>query len=54
MKGSIVRDTVAFVLFVAGAGAVIGGLLMVWPPLSLIVAGCFSVRLGMQVVSSED
>lgn len=48
------RDAVAFVLFVAGSAAVLGGLFMVWPPVSLIVAGCLSVRLGVQVVSSED
>tara|TARA_R110000803_G_scaffold57828_2_gene115937 strand:- start:935 stop:1099 length:165 start_codon:yes stop_codon:yes gene_type:complete len=54
MKGSIVREFGVFCLLVGGAGAVIGGVLLVWPPLSLIVGGCLAIRLGVQVINSED
>ena len=43
MKGSIVREFGVFCLLVGGAAAVIGGVLLVWPPLSLIVGGCLAI-----------
>lgn len=47
------RDRVAAALIVAGMASVVGGLYLVWPPLSVIAFGGFLLYAGVKIALSD-